>query len=89
MAYAGTAFSKSDYESGILHVLNANGSVNVTYSTDGGYADKLFETIKKKSLYIENNASKDGYTFSGWSLSSFEMKSIDYFVSIELTAIYS
>ena len=51
MAQAGEAFASLDYETGIDHIYNIGGSVDVVYDTNGGTASNTTQTIKK-SKYI-------------------------------------
>lgn len=81
-------FESGDYETAIDHIYNIGGTVNVTYDTKGGNAEKTEEIIKKKSKYISNSCEKDGYTFYGWKLESYTMSNRNYTVDVKLVASY-
>ena len=66
------AFDENNYEKGIDYIYNIGGAVNVSYDGNDGEAEVENETIKKLS-YITHKASRDGYTFYGWTVSKYEI----------------
>ena len=88
VAKAGLDFESGDYESGIQNMHDAGGTTNVIYDTNGGIAGKNNETFNKRMLWIYNNPTRDGYTFYGWNLNEFSIKTKahNYSASLELKA---
>ena len=88
VAKAGLAFESGDYESGIQNMHDAGGTTNIIYDTNGGIAGKNNETFNKRMLWIYNNPTRDGYTFYGWNLNEFSIKTKahNYSASLELKA---
>ena len=87
MCNAGISFQNKEYERGIDYVYNAGGTVDITYDANGGQTATTSQTIKGID-YVNNTASKDGYTFKGWTLYSFSMKPSEYYAAITLRAEY-
>lgn len=89
MAYAGSFFSKSDYEQGIDYVTKAGGETTVHYDAKGGSTDKTEEIIRPKKKNIDNEAFKLGYD-SAWKQTKFQLD-IDnkYSASLWLEATYT
>lgn len=91
VAKAGLAFESGDYESGIQNMHDAGGTTNIIYDTNGGIAGKNDETFYKKMLWIHNNPTRDGYTFYGWNLNEFSIKTKahNYSANLELKASWN
>ena len=86
MIKAGRSFESGNYESGIDFVYDIGGTVNVQYDANGGNATKNSETIKKTLYHIDNNVTREGYTFLGWVLNNYSLKSKKHQAFIELIA---
>ncbi len=71
---AGKAFNQKNYELGIEYIYDIGGTVNVTYDGNGGTPDNKTSIIKK-SKYIGDEASRDGYDFYGWVLTDYNINS--------------
>ena len=89
MAYAGSFFSKNDYEQGIDYVTKAGGETTVHYDAKDGSTDKTEEIIRPKKKNIDNEAFKLGYDAS-WKQTKFQLD-IDnkYSASLWLEATYT
>ena len=78
MYYAGKAFEKKDYETGIDFIYQAGGSVDFTYDFNGGSQP-------------DNNPipNKTGYSFDRWILDNYSINAKLCNASIHLKALYN
>ncbi len=86
MLSAGEYFDEGDYEEGIDYVVRAGGDVDVDYDADGGTCRRS-ENIRS-AKHVNNDPNKTGYTFSGWSLTSYFLNSRVHHASLNLKATY-
>lgn len=79
-------FDCGDYERGIEVLYNMNIEVNIDFDLNGGFGTSS-DTIKK-SLFINNKPSKEGYVFDKWLLESYSIgnSNINYKTNLILKA---
>lgn len=74
IAKAGMAFDRGDYEEGINCMYNVGGVTNINYDGNGGKAPTSSQTIKKLKSWVNNEPLYAGYSFYGWVIDSFSIK---------------
>jgi uncharacterized repeat protein (TIGR02543 family) len=90
VAQAGLDFTAKDYETGIGELVEAGGVATLSFDPNGGTTQNVQTTIKK-SKNVTATASKTGYDFSQWQLTSFTLtaKTDDYQASLSFKAGYN
>lgn len=74
IAKAGMAFDRGDYEEGIDCMYNVGGVTNINYDGNGGKAPASSQTVKKFKNWVNNDPLYAGYSFYGWVIDSFSIK---------------
>lgn len=74
IAKAGMAFNRGDYEEGIDCMYNVGGVTNINYDGNGGKAPASSQTVKKVKNWVNNDPLYAGYSFYGWVIDSFSIK---------------
>lgn len=74
IAKAGMAFDRGDYEEGIDCMYNVGGVININYDGNGGKAPASSQTVKKFKNWVNNDPLYAGYSFYGWVIDSFSIK---------------
>ena len=90
VAKAGASFQDGDYETGIQYIHDAGGTVNVDYDSNGGTTSKNKEVLSKKSKWINNTPTRDGYTFVEWGIDNFKLsyENKEYGATLNLKAAW-
>lgn len=74
IAKAGMAFDRGDYEEGIDCMYNVGGVTNINYDGNGGKAPASSQTVKRFKNWVNNDPLYAGYSFYGWVIDSFSIK---------------
>ncbi len=74
IAKAGMAFDRGDYKEGIDCMYNVGGVTNINYDGNGGKAPASSQTVKRFKNWVNNDPFYAGYSFYGWVIDSFSIK---------------
>ncbi|MDD7617037.1 MAG: InlB B-repeat-containing protein [Candidatus Enterosoma sp.] len=74
IAKAGLAFDRGDYKEGIDCMYNVGGITNINYDGNGGKVPASSQTVKKLKNWVNNEPLYAGYSFYGWVIDSFSIK---------------